>query len=125
MRMQLGDWLRFPIRTRRRATVSAALLALLAVAIGQGVRLLGFYRDKAAAEQALAAYDFPTVRRHLAACLARWPADPAVRLLAAQAAPRAGQLDEADADLASDTTPPGPPQALLLAKQPSRVTPHV
>src|SRR5260370_5878614 len=116
MRMQLGDWLRFPIRTRRRATVSAALLALLAVAIGQGVRLLGFYRDKAAAEQALAAYDFPTVRRHLAACLARWPADPAVRLLAAQAARPDGPLDVPAAYLPRDTAPSRRPRALPLSE---------
>jgi tetratricopeptide (TPR) repeat protein len=54
-----------------------------------------FRRAYAAAESALAAYDFSEARRRLAECLELRPDDPNVLLLAAQAARRDGDLDAA------------------------------
>src|SRR5262245_50927112 len=95
MSPRLRDWLLFPVRTPARAALSAVVLALLALAGWQGLRVLRFHRDQAKAEEALAEYDFPEARRRLASCLALRPRDPAVLLLAVQAARRDGRLDEA------------------------------
>src|SRR3712207_6750921 len=53
-------------------------------------------REKQAAEDALAAYDFPDARRRLTRCLWLKPHDPDAQLLAVQAERRAGRLDYAD-----------------------------
>jgi predicted Zn-dependent protease len=99
MQTRLRDWLLFPVRTRLRVMLSAAVLALLAVAGWHGLRVWRFHRDQGAAENALANYDFPEAQRRLASCLELWPRDPAVLLLATQAARRDGKLDEAQQHL--------------------------
>jgi predicted Zn-dependent protease len=120
-----------PVRTPTRAALAAAALALLALAGWQGVRVLRFHRDRAAAREALAAYDFPEARARLAACLALRPRDPAVLLLAAQAARRDGLLDDAQEhfdryqEQVGGATPEGALQWVLLQVQRGLVKEHV
>jgi cytochrome c-type biogenesis protein CcmH/NrfG len=94
MSERLRAWLLFPVRTRARLAVAAAAVALLALAGWQGLRAYHFHRDRAAAKEALARYDFAKARRLLAACLRLRPGDPEALLVAAQAARRDGQLGE-------------------------------
>ncbi|MDB5312454.1 MAG: tetratricopeptide repeat protein [Gemmataceae bacterium] len=89
-----------PVRTRRRAVVSAAVLLATAALAWYGVRAARFDTAYTAAEQALAGYDFPAARDRLRECARLRPRAPAVWLLAAQAARRDGDLDEAAAHLA-------------------------
>jgi tetratricopeptide (TPR) repeat protein len=86
-------------RRRRWLLLAALLLVLSAYPAWYGVCLLRFRRDRAEAEQALAAYDFAGARGHLASCLRLWPSDPPTRLLAAQAARRDGDLAAAEEQL--------------------------
>jgi len=95
MRAPLGNWFRLLIRTRAGVALVAALLALLAFGGWRALNELSFRRDLTAAEQSLAAYDFPEAQRRFDSCLALRPNDPAVLLLAAQAYRRDGLLDEA------------------------------
>jgi tetratricopeptide (TPR) repeat protein len=127
----LRDRLLFPVRTRTGVVLSAALLALLAVAGWLGARALLFHRDEAAAREALARYDFPEARRRLASCLALRPGDPAALLLAVQAARRDGLPDEAQEYLdryrerARDRSPEAALQGTLLQVQRGLVKEHV
>ena len=127
MSKRLGDWLLFPVRTPSRAAFSALAVALLAFAGWYGSRVLHFYRDEAAAREALSKYDFPEARRRLASCLALRQDDPAVLLLAAQAARRDGLLDEAGQHLdryykrVGGSTPEGALQGVLLQVQRGQV----
>ncbi len=127
----MRNWLLFPVRTPARATLSAAALVLLAIAGWQGLRVLRFNGDKAAAEEALATYDFPEAQRRLASCLDLWPGDPAARLLAAQATRRDGRLDEAQEHLdryqarVGAPTQEGALQGVLLQVQRGLVKEHV
>ena len=131
MRTRLRRWLLFPVRSPARAALSAAALALLAFAGWHGLRVLRFHRDKAAAEEALATYDFPEAQRRLASCLDFWHRDPAVLLLAAQAARRDGRLDEAQQhldryrDQVNAPTPEGALQSVLLRVQRGLVKEYV
>jgi tetratricopeptide (TPR) repeat protein len=126
-----GDWLLFPVRSPARAALSAAAVALLAFAGWHGARALRFRRGQAAAQEALARYDFPEARRRLASCLALRPDDPAALLLAAQAARRDGLLDEAQGHLdrlwerARRSTPEEALQSVLLRVQRGLVKEHV
>jgi tetratricopeptide (TPR) repeat protein len=86
-------------RRRRWLLLAALLLALSAYPGWYGVCLLRFRRDRAAAEKALAEYDFAAARDRLASCLRLWPSDPPTRLLAAQAARRDGDLAAAEEHL--------------------------
>jgi predicted Zn-dependent protease len=52
------------------------------------------------AQHALECRDFQGARRHLAFCLEAWPDDAAIHFLAARAARRAGDLDDAEEQLA-------------------------
>jgi Flp pilus assembly protein TadD len=91
MHVSSGSWFH-----SGRATAAWAVLALVATALvwyGQSSLRLRFSRK--AAEQSVAAYDFPAARGHLRSCLKCRPNDEALLLLAAQAARRDGQLDEA------------------------------
>lgn len=120
-------WVLFPVRTPARAALSAALLALAALAGWQGLRAYQFRRDRAAAKEALARYDFPEARRRLESCLGLWPRDAEALLLAAQAARRDGQLVEATAYLdryreqSDQSTPEGALQTVLLKVQGGQV----
>lgn len=79
-----------------------ALALLLVVAAFAAYRLgLHFWglRHWRAAQEALTRRDFPQAGAHLKHCLAVWPDDTSVRLLAAQTARRQGDLDEAQRQL--------------------------
>ncbi len=127
MSTRLRNWFFFPIRTPKRAALSAALAALLAFAGWYGERSLRFRRDYGAAKDALARYDFPEARQRLASCLELRTSDPAARLLAVQAARRDGLLDEAQehldryGELLDVSTPAGNLQDLLLRVQRGQV----
>jgi len=127
MLMRLRPWLLALVRTRVRAAWSAAALALVALAAWQGFRVWSFHADKAAAERALAIYDFPEAQRRLAACLRLRPADSATLLLAAQAARRDGRLDDAQEylDRYPESTLDGALQWTLLRVQRGFIKEHV
>jgi predicted Zn-dependent protease len=131
MSMRPRDWLLFPVRTPGRAAMSAAVVAVLVAGVWQGLRVLRFQRDQAAAREALAKYDFPEARRRLASCLALWPNDTETLLLAAQAARRDGLLDEARdhldryADRVEGSSPEAALQGVLLRVQRGQVTENV
>jgi predicted Zn-dependent protease len=93
---RLHNWFLFPVRHPGWALGAALLLGGL---IWYGLGILQFRRNQAAAEQAIAKYDFPTARRLLAQCIQWRPRDPALRLLNAQAARRDGDLDAAQEQL--------------------------
>jgi predicted Zn-dependent protease len=123
MPSRVRTWLLFPVRTPARAALSAAVLVLLGLVAWHGLRVLRFHRDHAAAQQALALFDFPEARRRLASCLELQPRDPAALLLAAQAARRDGWLDDAQEYLdryqarVGGPTPEGALQWALLRVQ--------
>lgn len=131
MHPRLVKCFRFFIVTRLRAVLMAVLLVLSAVALWRGWNTLSFHRNQAAAEQALADYDFPAARRHLATCLALQPDDPAVLLHAARAARRDGQLDKAAVHLdryawaTGVSTPEGELELALLQVQLGQVKQNV
>lgn len=120
---RLRTWLLYPVRTPRRAVLTALLLAAAGAVGWYAERVVRFNRSREAAERALAGYDFPAARRRLAECVRLRPDDPAVRLLAAQAARRDGALDEAQAhldrhrDLAGSTPEGLLEESMLLAQQ--------
>jgi Flp pilus assembly protein TadD len=100
------------VRTRRRAVLTAAALAALGLLAWHGVRLYRADRAVARAGAALARYDFGAARDHLRAAADLRPRDPAVWLLAAQAARRDGDPAAAKAHLRryqalAGTTPDG------------------
>lgn len=131
MSKRLSDWLLVPVRTPTRAVLSMAAVALLALGGWHGLGVYRFHRDEAAAREALANYNFPEAQRRLASCLALRPDDPAVLLLAAQAARRDGLLDEAGGYLhryyqrVSRSTPEGALQGVLLQVQRGEVKENV
>jgi Tfp pilus assembly protein PilF len=94
---RLARLLRAPWSTRRRALLSA--LALLALAYGGRAAWLEYHFR--AAERAQERRDFGAARDHLARYLAAYPASGRAHFLAARAARRAGDLDEAEAHLAA------------------------
>jgi len=96
---RLRTWLLYPVRTPLRIGLTALLLAAAAVAGWYFERAARFDHNRSAAERALAGYDFPAARRHLAECARLRPDDPGVRLLAAQTARRDGDLAEAQSQL--------------------------
>jgi tetratricopeptide (TPR) repeat protein len=67
--------------------------------VGIGVPYLWAWHHRAAAERALQHYHNDEARAHLADCLWLWPNDPQALLLAARAARRAGEFDEAEEHL--------------------------
>lgn len=75
--------------------LAAVVLVLAPVAVRDGLRSWRFRRERDSGRAALARHDFPAAVRHLASALAERPRDPGALLLAAQAARRDGQLDEA------------------------------
>jgi tetratricopeptide (TPR) repeat protein len=111
--------------------LSVVAVALLALGGWHGLRVLRFHRDEAAAREALAKYNFPEARRRLASCLALRPGDPAVLVLAAQAARRDGLLDEAGEYLrrhyqrVRGSTPEAALQGVLLQVQRGEVKANV
>lgn len=131
MANRLRRLLDFPVRTWRRAALSAALVIVLGLGGWYGLRVLRFQRDQEKARAALTNYDFPEARSRLSACLAFRPRDPATLLLATQAARRDGQLDEADGyleryqTLVPTSTPEGALQWALLRVQRGLVKEHV
>jgi tetratricopeptide (TPR) repeat protein len=88
-----------PLAAVRRHPVWGAAGLVLLAGLGFGVREgIAMYRvrePRAAAEAALAQCDFDQAREHVAGCLRLRPRDAGLHLLAAQAARRAGLLDEA------------------------------
>lgn len=84
---------------RLRAVFVVVLLAGLAAAGWLGLQWLSARRHLHAAEAALVQHDPDTARMHLALCLEYWPRRADVHLLAARAARRAGQYDEAEEHL--------------------------
>jgi predicted Zn-dependent protease len=99
MRGRLRDWLNFPRRRPGLALVGALALGLAVFLLWLGARVVWFHRAWGEAEKALTEYDFPEARRRLAECVRLRPNTPAVRLLAAQAARRDGDLEAAEAEL--------------------------
>lgn len=79
---------------RRRALSLLALVAAVGSCWYAG-RIIRSNRASAAAEEALARYDFPAARNHLARAIQFRPQKPALWLLAAQAARRDGDLTDA------------------------------
>jgi tetratricopeptide (TPR) repeat protein len=82
-----------------RALAACAALALLGAAAAWGWNAWAAGRSLRAARAALDRRDFPAARAHLDDCLRRRPDDPALHLLAAQAARRAGLCAEAEGHL--------------------------
>lgn len=77
-----------------------AVILLLAGFLGwQGYQALQFHQQLAKAEQALKEYQFEQATAALKECIQQRPKSPPLRLLAAQAARRNGDLDEAEAQL--------------------------
>lgn len=131
MHARLGNRLRFLVRTRAHAALTVAVLMLLAIAAGRGLNVWSFRHNRAAAEQALAAYDFPQAQRLLVSCLALRPSDPEVLLLAARASRRDGKLDEAAGFLdryrsaIGVSTPEAQLESVLVQVQRGQVKQHV
>jgi tetratricopeptide (TPR) repeat protein len=91
---------RAPLRRHPFLCLAAvAALALLAAAAAWGWGAWAAARSLGAAQAALERRDFAAARAHLADCLRRRPDDPALHLLAARAARRAGLYAEAEAHL--------------------------
>src|SRR5262249_13160434 len=87
---------------RRRPLGLGLVLVVLALAGWGGwaawrqLRAAHHHRE---AHRALEQRDFARARQHLASCLTVWPNDVALHLLSAQAARRAGDLEEATRQL--------------------------
>src|SRR5262245_56399250 len=96
---RLRSWFLFPIRRPGLALLAAMILGLGGYLLWQGSRVAWFQWNRAEAEKALAEYDFPEAKGRLAECVRLRPFDPAVRLLAAQAARRDGDLEAAKEQL--------------------------
>jgi len=127
---RLWNCLRYPVRTPKRSVLTALVLVAVGFSAWYAVRVLRFTRARAAAEQALAAYDYPMARERLGECVRLRPRDPAVRLQAAQAARRDGDYVEADAQLARyrelvGPTPEGRLEEALVSTQQGRVEENV
>jgi tetratricopeptide (TPR) repeat protein len=111
-------------RTRRRTQLTVLLTLAVGWLAWSGVGLVRAAVARAAAERALAAYDFPTARARLAEAVRLRPRYSGAWLLAAQAARRAGDLPAAKSHLdrfcalAGVTAPDGRlEQRLQLAQQ--------
>lgn len=129
---RLRDRLLWPVRTRVRAAITLPLLLLLlASAAWYGVKAWRFRRDREAATEALARYDFPEAQRRLKSCLAWRPNDSEILLLSAEASRRDGLLDDAqayldrDAEQAGSVTPEASLQRILILVQGGQVKEHV
>lgn len=103
------------VRSPARVAGVVVLLALVAAGGWYGLRAVRFQRGQAAARAALAEYDFPLAKEHLAGCLELRPADPETLLLAAQAARRDGLLNDSEEylDRYRVAVPAGTPEAAL------------
>src|SRR5262249_44953804 len=87
--------LSFPFRHPRRFLVVLALYLLAGLVIAFcGSRLLGIYHFRAG-RSALQRCHNPEAAEHLRACLGVWPDDPATLFLAARAARRLGDFEQA------------------------------
>ncbi|HZY89344.1 MAG TPA: tetratricopeptide repeat protein [Gemmataceae bacterium] len=93
---RLGNVMTFPRRHPARAAAALALAALLVPVLWEGVRAWHYRQHRRAAEAESARYNFEEAGAELAECLRLRPRDAGLRLLAARAARRAGQLDEAE-----------------------------
>jgi predicted Zn-dependent protease len=110
-------WLRL-VKHPGWALLTVLLLGLSAYLLWQGYRALEYRRALADAKKALGAYDFAAARQSLEQCIGLRPRDPAVRLLAAQAARRDGDLGAAEEQLDTYHTlvgKPSPEETLELA----------
>jgi tetratricopeptide (TPR) repeat protein len=76
--------------------IGVVLLLAASVAVYQAVRRHRARSHQHSALEALEKWDFRQARAHLAYCVGVWPTDGHTRYLAAQAARRAGLLDEAE-----------------------------
>jgi tetratricopeptide (TPR) repeat protein len=94
MRRLLGKLL-LPLR---RPVVLLGVLVVLAALAGAGL-YLGAWYHWSRADADLARYHTAEARQHLDACLWFWPHSPAVHLLAARAARRAGDYEAAEKHL--------------------------
>jgi predicted Zn-dependent protease len=83
----------------RRAAFTLALLALVGLAVYSGGRRLWRDYQRRTVQKALDRRDFAEARGRLARCLQSWPEDAELRLLAARAARRDGDYEEADKQL--------------------------
>lgn len=109
---------------RSRPKLLAGILLVLVVSVGWFVGSALWVRwDRGEAEKALAEYDFAEGRRRLARCVKIHPRDAELRLLAARAARRDGDLDFAEQqldayhDLVGDVSPPEALELALLKVQ--------
>ncbi len=120
----------------RRPRLLAFTLTLLGLAVlgaYPGGRLFWRYYQRRAAQQALERRDFGEARARLAQCLQTWPEDAELALLAARAARRDGDLEEANQFLQRCKQLGGDPgaleleRALLIAQQgdPAQVENHL
>lgn len=85
-----------PPRSRIRWIVLAVLLVLVGVGLYPAIRYALAERHRSRAIAAMDRRDFPTARRHLDHCLREWPDSAEVHFLAARAARREGDLDQAE-----------------------------
>ncbi len=99
MAPRLLSWLWFPVRHPRAGLLTALGLVLAGYLGWLGGCELWVRRDRAAAEKALAEYDFAEARRLLARCIRLQPRRADLRLLAAQTARRDGDVDRAEEQL--------------------------
>src|SRR5436190_18605449 len=97
--MRVFDWLRRAVRpcfrTRRRTLLTAVLVLATGFLAWHAVRLTRAHFALESAEGALARYDFAAAREHTRLAGDLRPRRPAIWLLAAQAARRDGDLNEA------------------------------
>lgn len=92
---RLRQIVRTPARYPLRCFGVAAVLALSGYWLWEVTPGARFRRAYAATERALSEFDFTRARQSAADCIRLRPEDPTARLLAAQAARRDGDLDEA------------------------------
>src|SRR5262245_57806279 len=105
--------MRITPRTKWVGLLAVALLVLAYPAYLGGRQLWGRSRWQAA-HRALEERKFRQAAEHLKGCLAIWPDDPSVNLLAAQALRRGGLLDEAEKRLLSSAKLGADPDAIKL-----------
>jgi tetratricopeptide (TPR) repeat protein len=83
---------------KTKIVLAAAVLVASCVALKLGQLAWGLHHHRAA-QAALERRDFRQAEVHLRSCLGVWPFDPPLRLLAARAARRSGNLSKAQSDL--------------------------
>ncbi len=111
MGSRLWNWLRLPLRRPDLAIVSVLFVAILGYLAWLGGSALWIRWERKEVDRALAEYDFVLARERLQTCIKLRPREPELRLVAAEAARRDGDLAFAEEqlnvhrDLVGEATP--------------------